>query len=60
VIYDERDEGEQPFVIIELPHADIYASDTADVEVYRHKLAALRQSALQGPNALAFMQSTQR
>jgi transcriptional regulator with XRE-family HTH domain len=55
VVYDERDEGEQPFVIIELPHAAIYASDTADIDVYRDKLSALRRSARYGPEAVAFI-----
>jgi transcriptional regulator with XRE-family HTH domain len=53
VLYDERDPGYPPFVIVETPHAAIYASDPADIEIYRHQLAALRQQALFGNDALA-------
>ena len=53
VIYDERHPGYQPFVIVETPHAAVYVSDPDDVDVYREQLAALRQSALFGSDALA-------
>lgn len=59
VIYDQRTEGGQPFVNIELPHAQILVSDTADIEVYRDKLAIYRQSALYGAEAASFINNQQ-
>lgn len=53
VIYDEREGGRQPFVTIELAHAAVYATDPADVKVYRGRLAALRGDALTGEDARA-------
>ena len=32
VLYDVRDPGYEPFVIVETPHAAVYASDPADIE----------------------------
>jgi hypothetical protein len=55
VIYDERAGGHQPFVNVELPHAQILVSDAADVDVYRGKLAVYRQHALYGQEAVAFI-----
>jgi hypothetical protein len=53
VLYDERDSGYQPFVIVQTPHAAVYASDESDIETYREHLAAIRQAALFGNDALA-------
>jgi transcriptional regulator with XRE-family HTH domain len=55
IIYDERDEGYPPFVVIELPHEYRRAFEPADVALYRDKLAALRQSALSGAEAVDFI-----
>lgn len=53
VIYDEREGGRQPFVTIELAHAAIYATDPADVKIYRERMAVLRGDALLGEDARA-------
>ena len=37
---------------METPHASLYANDPADVEVYRGQMAAFRQSAVFGAEAL--------
>lgn len=53
IIYDEREDDRQPFVTIELAHAAIYATDPADVEIYRSRLKALLRAALLGDSARA-------
>jgi transcriptional regulator with XRE-family HTH domain len=57
VLYDVRDPGYQPFVIVETPHAAVYATDPADVEFYREHLAAIRQAAVFGDQAIAAVRS---
>jgi len=52
VIYDDRVDDLPPFVIAETPHASVYANDPAGVQVYRDQLAAFRESAVYGDEAL--------
>jgi transcriptional regulator with XRE-family HTH domain len=52
VIYDDRIDDLPPFVIAETPHASVYANDPADVKVYEDQLAAFRESAVYGDDAL--------
>jgi transcriptional regulator with XRE-family HTH domain len=57
IVYEDRNDGEPPVVAVEVPHALLYASDADDVELYRDQLALFRQSAIYGPDALAFIRS---
>ena len=52
IIYEDRIDDLPPFAIVETPHASAYANDPADVEIYRTQLAAFRQSAVYGDEAL--------
>jgi hypothetical protein len=52
VIYEDCIDDLPPFVIAETPHASVYANDPADVQVYRDQLAAFRESAVYGDEAL--------
>ena len=52
VIYEDRIDDQLPFVYVETAHASLYVNDPPDVEVYRSQLAALRESAVYGPEAL--------
>ena len=52
ILYEERTDGQPPMAVVETPHASLYASDPADVEIYRGQLAAFRQSAVYGAEAL--------
>ena len=52
ILYEDRIDGQPPFAIVETPHASLYANDPADVELYRDQLAAFRQSAVYGAEAL--------
>ena len=52
VIYDDRIDDQPSFAIVETPHASLYANDPADVEIYRRELAAFRESAVYGAEAL--------
>jgi transcriptional regulator with XRE-family HTH domain len=52
ILYEDRIDAQPPFAIVETPHASLYANDPADVEVYRDQLAAFRQSAVYGAEAL--------
>lgn len=52
VIYEDRIDDLPPFVIAETPHASVYANHPADVQVYRDQLAAFRESAVYGDEAL--------
>jgi transcriptional regulator with XRE-family HTH domain len=52
VLYDERDDGEQPIAVTELPDQRI---ETANVEPYRSELDKLRRSALSGDEAIAYI-----
>lgn len=55
-LYENRRDGHQPLVTIEVPHARLTATDQADVAIYRAQLARLRPSAVSGQNALAILQ----
>ena len=57
VLYEDRLDDEEPFVFVETPHASLYASDPADVEVYRDQLARFRASAVYGSAALDIVRS---
>jgi len=57
IVYEDRTDGEPPVVAVETPHALLYASDAADVELYRDQLALFRQSALYGAEAVEFVRS---
>ena len=57
ILYEDRSDGQPPAVAVETPHAALYASDPADVELYRDQLALFRQSAIYGPEALAFLRT---
>lgn len=52
ILYEERTGEQAPMAVIETPHAALYASDPADVEIYRSQLSAFRQSAVHGAEAL--------
>jgi transcriptional regulator with XRE-family HTH domain len=56
-LFDERDFGYPPFVVVETPHAAVYASDPADIEFYRDHLSAVREAAVFGDEAIAAMQA---
>ncbi len=55
VVYEDRIDDLPPFVIAETPHASVYANDPADIAVYREQLAAFRESAVYGDEALAIV-----
>lgn len=55
IVYEDRTDGEPPVVAVEIPHALLYASDAADVELYREQLAQFRRSALTGAEAIEFV-----
>ena len=57
ILYEDRSDGQPPVVAVETPHASLYASDAADVELYRDQLALFRQSAIHGAEALAFIRA---
>ncbi len=57
ILYEDRSGGQPPVVAVETPHASLYASDAADVELYRDQLALFRQSAIHGAEALAFIRA---
>jgi transcriptional regulator with XRE-family HTH domain len=52
ILYEDRIDDQAPFVYVETPHASLYANDPPDVEVYRSQLAAFRESAVYGAEAL--------
>jgi transcriptional regulator with XRE-family HTH domain len=56
-LFDERDLGYPPFVVVETPHAAVYASDPADIEFYRDHLSAIREAAVFGDEAIAVIQT---
>ena len=51
ILYEDRG-GEPPMVVVETPHAELTVSDPAQVNLYRDQLAAFRQSAVYGADAL--------
>jgi transcriptional regulator with XRE-family HTH domain len=57
ILYEDRSDGQPPVVAVETPHASLYASDAADVELYRDQLALFRRSAIYGTGALAFIRA---
>jgi hypothetical protein len=57
IVYEDRTDGRPPVVAVETPHASLYASDAADVELYRDQLALFRQSAIYGAEALDFIRA---
>ncbi len=57
ILYEDRSGGQPPVVAVEIPHASLYASDAADVELYRDQFALFRQSAIYGADALAFIRA---
>jgi transcriptional regulator with XRE-family HTH domain len=52
ILYEDRIDGLPPFAVVETPHAYMRAHDLADVEQYRRQLAAFRESAVYGDEAL--------
>ncbi len=52
-LFDERDPGYQPLVVIEMPHRADETSDPDDVELYRSHLSAIRDAAVCGDEAVA-------
>ena len=57
ILYEDRTGGQPPVAVIETPHASLYASDPADIALYRDQLARLRQSAVYGADALHIVRS---
>jgi transcriptional regulator with XRE-family HTH domain len=55
ILYDDRDDDQAPVVSIETPHAALYVSEPADVDIYRGELARFRQSAVFGAAAAAII-----
>jgi transcriptional regulator with XRE-family HTH domain len=55
VLYDVRDPGYEPFVIIENSHAAVYVNDPEDVDFYRAHFERIREAALSGADAIAFV-----
>ena len=60
IVYKDRNDGDPPVVAIETPHSLLYASDAADVELYRDQLELFRQSAVNGADALNFVRAVAR
>jgi Domain of unknown function (DUF5753) len=57
ILYEHRTGGQPPLAAAETPHASLYASDPADVALYREQLDRLRQSAVYGAAALGIVRS---
>jgi transcriptional regulator with XRE-family HTH domain len=57
ILYEDRTGDQQPLAVVEIPHASLYASDPADVALYREQLDRLRQSAVYGAGALDIVRS---
>lgn len=57
ILYEDRVDGRPLFVKVETPHASLTASEPADVQVYRDRLEAYRQSALYGADAIDFVRA---
>jgi len=55
IIHEDRDDDQPPVVFVETPHAALYASEPADIEIFRSELARFRQSAIYGAAALTFI-----
>jgi transcriptional regulator with XRE-family HTH domain len=52
IIYEDRIDDLPPFSVVETPHSLLRVNGPADVEMYRGELAAFRQSAVYGADAL--------
>lgn len=57
ILYEDRLEDDPAFAVVETPHAELVASDPADVAIYRRELEAFRQSAVYGAKALAIVRA---
>jgi Domain of unknown function (DUF5753) len=57
ILYEHRTGGQQPLAAVETPHASLYASDPADIALYREQLDRLRRSAVYGAAALDIVRS---
>jgi transcriptional regulator with XRE-family HTH domain len=57
ILYEDRIHDQPPVAAVETPHASLYASDPADVALYRDQLARFRESAVYGTDALNIVRS---
>ncbi len=57
ILYEDRGDEQPPVVLVETPHAAVYASEPADVEMYRADLARFRESAVFGEDAAAIIRA---
>jgi transcriptional regulator with XRE-family HTH domain len=57
ILYEDRIDDQPPLAVVETPHASLYASDPADVALYREQLDRLCQSAVYGAAALDIVRS---
>jgi transcriptional regulator with XRE-family HTH domain len=55
VIFDDRDDEQDPIVDLELLHAELTVSDPRDVAVYREQYARWREVALTGDQGLGLL-----
>lgn len=55
ILYEDRIDDLPPFAVVETPHAYMHANDLADVDIYRRQLAAFRESAVYGDEALKIL-----
>lgn len=55
-IYEDRDDGQEPLVTIEVPHARLVATDPDDVAIYHTQLDLLRQAARWDGDAVTALQ----
>lgn len=56
-IYEDRDDGQEPVVTIEVPHARLIATDPDDIAIYHTQLDLLRRAARWGDDAIAVLRS---
>jgi hypothetical protein len=57
ILYENRTGGQPPLAAVETRLASLYASDPADIALYREQLDRLRQSAAYGAAALTIVWS---
>jgi transcriptional regulator with XRE-family HTH domain len=55
VLYEERAGGEAPLAVVETPATTYETSGEADIDSFREHLAALRESAVYGDDAIALV-----
>lgn len=55
ILYEDRDDGEDPCAFVELPHGPVWVNRPENVRIYQAELDRLRQGALQGDEAAAFV-----